>query len=96
MTTSLAEYAYEDLAEKEIKVSQEEYEEFMRKYHRMVFDKNGNYLYTKLEPRNLEQQRTLQEIYKSKNTSAQLKKDLNSRQKNFQPEKIIGNLVKSS
>ncbi|KAL4463912.1 hypothetical protein ABPG74_005849 [Tetrahymena malaccensis] len=96
VNNELAEYAFEDLIEKEVKISQEEYEEFKRKYHRMVFDKKGNYLYTKLEPKSLEQQRTIQEIYQSKNTSAKLKKDLNERQKNFQPEKIIGNLVKSS
>ena len=62
----------------------------------MVCDKKGNYLYTKLEPKSEEQQRTIKEIYLSRNSSAKLKKELNERQKNFQPEKIIGNLVRSS
>lgn len=51
VTNELAEYAFEELVEKETKISQEEYEEFKKKYHRMVFDKKGNYLYTKLEPK---------------------------------------------
>lgn len=45
----------------------------------MVFDKNGNYLYTKLEPKSDEQIRTIKEIYACKNTSAKLKKELNER-----------------
>lgn len=65
MTSSLAEYAFEDIMEKEVKISEEEYLEFKRKYHRMVFDKKGNYLYTKLEPKNPQQQRTIREIYNS-------------------------------
>lgn len=45
----------------------------------MVFDKKGNYLYTKLEPKSEEQQRTIKEIYLSRNSSAKLKKELNER-----------------
>ncbi|EGR28817.1 hypothetical protein IMG5_168530 [Ichthyophthirius multifiliis] len=92
----LAEYAYEEIMEKEMKVSEEEYQEFKRKYHRMVFDKKGNYLYTKLEPQTEDQQRSIKEIYQQKNTSQKFQKDLINHQKNFQPEKIIQNLVKSS
>lgn len=51
VTNSLAEYAFEDLMDKEMKISEAEYLEFKKKYHRMVFDKKGNYLYTKLEPK---------------------------------------------
>ena len=49
LNNEFAEYDYDHMPEKELKISQQEYEDFKRKYHLMVFDGKGNYLYSKTE-----------------------------------------------
>lgn len=40
----------DDYFEKEVQVNQDEYEQFKKNFHRIVFDAFGNYIYTKVGP----------------------------------------------
>ncbi|CAK66750.1 unnamed protein product (macronuclear) [Paramecium tetraurelia] len=87
----------EDYFEKEVQINQDEYEQFKKNFHRIVFDAFGNYIYTKPGP--IDEEFKLQvssALNTQKHTSSSLKKKLQIKTQSFQPKKTIENLVKST
>ncbi|CAK72036.1 unnamed protein product (macronuclear) [Paramecium tetraurelia] len=87
----------EDYFEKEVQVNQDEYEQFKKNFHRIVFDAFGNYIYTKPGP--IDEDFKLQvssALNTHKQTSSTLKQKLQIKTQSFQPKKTIENLVKST
>ncbi|CAD8171845.1 unnamed protein product [Paramecium pentaurelia] len=89
--------APDDYFEKEVQINQDEYEQFKKNFHRIVFDAFGNYIYTKPGP--IDQEFKLQvssALNTHKHTSSSLKKKLQIKTQSFQPKKTIDNLLKST
>ncbi|CAD8078696.1 unnamed protein product [Paramecium sonneborni] len=87
----------DDYFEKEVLINQDEYQQFKKNFHRIVFDAFGNYIYTKPGP--IDEEFRLQvssALNKHKHTSNSLKKKLQIKTQSFQPKKTIENIVKST
>ncbi|CAK59062.1 unnamed protein product (macronuclear) [Paramecium tetraurelia] len=88
----------EDYFDKELKINVDEYDQFRKNFHRIVFDAFGNYIYTKPEALDdeLKQQVNSALNTKTKVTSQNLQRKLMLKTQSFQPRKIIDGLVKNA